>query len=339
MRFFFAVMIFCHHYFTSYVMHEQLGLSAVTFFFILSGFVSSIGYFGKVLDGTLDYKRFVKSRILKLAPLNLVCLILWFAPLFWNDVANSDYHILRYCSFVVDVLMIQSWIPFEWGYFSGNAVSWFLSSILFCYLVFPFVVMLLRKYKYVQFLIIASYLMLLPLIPEKFTDAFLYVNPLFRLIDFSLGISLFFLLNRLVCRDNIRKGFFLSTIIEFVAISLFVGSFYLLPFLDIKYATASLFWLPSLFLIAVMVLIDLKCNGGGVLYMLQNPKLIWLGELSFPMYMSHYIFIQWWWKIADYYLLNRESFFGAIICFLLALLFAILYNKFLGPKIIYLLKK
>ena len=338
-RFLFAAMIFCHHYFTSYVMHEQLGLSAVTFFFILSGFVSSIGYSGKVLDGTLDYKRFVKSRILKLAPLNLVCLFLWFAPLFCNDVTTSDYHILRYCSLVVDALMIQSWIPFEWGYFSGNAVAWFLSSVFFCYLVFPFMVSFLKKYKYGMIPVIALYLILLPLVPEKFTDALLYVNPLFRLLDFSLGIGLFFLLEELVSRVNVKKGFLVSTILELAAISLFVGSFFLLPIIDIKYATASLFWIPSIILIAIMALNDYKRDGGGVLYILQSQMLTRLGGLSFPIYMSHYIFVQWWWKIAEIYSLNRESLFGAMICFSSALLFALLFNKIIEPNTVSLLRK
>ena len=288
-RFLFAVMIFCHHYFTSYVMHEQLGLSAVTFFFILSGFVSSIGYSGKVLDGTLDYKRFVKSRILKLAPLNLVCLFLWFAPLFCNDVATSDYHILRYCSLVVDALMIQSWIPFEWGYFSGNAVAWFLSSILFCYLMFPFVVRFLKKYQYSLILIIVLYLIILPLIPEEFTDALLYVNPLFRLLDFSLGIGLYFLLEEFVSRANDKKGFLVSTLLELAAISLFVGSFFLLPLIDIKYATASLFWIPSVILIAIIALNDYKHDGGGTLFASEPKTYMAWGTVISIIYVSLHI--------------------------------------------------
>lgn len=77
----------------------------------------------------------------------------------------------------------------------------------------------------------------------------------------------------------------------------------------------------------------------GGLCVLQPPKLKCLGELSFPIYMCHYIFIQWWWKIADFYSLDRESFLGAIICFLEALIFAILYKKFFDPKIVTLLLK
>lgn len=78
---------------------------------------------------------------------------------------------------------------------------------------------------------------------------------------------------------------------------------------------------------------------GGVLYLLQTKVLTQLGGLSFPIYMSHYIFIQWWWAIADHYSINRELFVGALVCFIMALLFAFIYSKYVEPKILSLLKK
>lgn len=265
-RFLFAVMIFCHHYFISFAMHEQLGLSSVAFFFILSGFVSSVGYSERVLEGQFDYKRFIISRVKKLAPLNMVCLLLWYTPLFIQDVVCSDYHILRYCSLVVDALMIQSWIPFEWGYFSGNAVAWFLSSIMFCYLMYPLVIKFLYKHKWGLLGVIVSYFIILQFVPEGYIDALVYINPLFRLVDFALGIGLYLLLSGAFSHFNVRLGFVSATIIELLAIGLFVGSFIIMPYLDLRYSTASLFWIPSLMLISILAINDIKRDGGGTLF-------------------------------------------------------------------------
>lgn len=265
-RFVFAVMIFCHHYFISFAMHEQLGLSSVAFFFILSGFVSSMGYSERVLEGQFDYKRFIISRVKKLAPLNIVCLLLWLTPLFIKDVVCSDYHILRYCSLLVDALMIQSWIPFEWGYFSGNAVAWFLSSIMFCYLMFPLVMKFLNKCKWGLLGVLAMYFIVLQFVPEGYIDALVYINPLFRLVDFTFGIGLYLLLSKAFSHFNVRLGFVSATLIELSAIGLFVGSFFIMPYLDLRYSTASLFWIPSLILISILAINDIKQDGGGTLF-------------------------------------------------------------------------
>lgn len=261
-RFLFSVMIFCHHYFISFAMHEQLGLSPVALFFILSGFVLSFGYSERILEGQFDYKRFIISRIKKLVPLNMICLLLWFTPVFIQDVVCSDYHILRYCSLVVDALMIQSRIPFEWGYFSGNALAWFLSSVMFCYLMFFLVMKILHKHNCGLFVGIILYFILLQFVPEGYIDAIVYIIPLFRLVDFTLGIGLYFLLCRAFSHFNAKLGFVRATFIELASIVLFGASFCIFPFVNLKYSTASLFWLPSLILIAVLVINDCKYDGG-----------------------------------------------------------------------------
>lgn len=78
LRFFNALLIFCHHKnAASNPCLVAFGPCAVSFFFMLSGFVMSLGYGKKILAPSFSYKRFLYKRFARLYPLHLLCLILW----------------------------------------------------------------------------------------------------------------------------------------------------------------------------------------------------------------------------------------------------------------------
>ena len=104
------------------------GDCGVAFFLMLSGFVLSLRYGGKLREGSFHYGRFLKRRFLKLYPLHLLCLVFFLA------VARPRLDL----SVLLNALLLQSWVPRPDYYFSCNSVSWFLSSLFFCYLLFPF---------------------------------------------------------------------------------------------------------------------------------------------------------------------------------------------------------
>ena len=128
LRFIFVLMIFMSHFtYRGICAFDAGGDCGVSFFFILSGFVLSLGYGSRIREGTFCYGRFMLRRLRKIYPLHLLCL------LFFLVVSRSDFDL----TVLLNELLLQSWVPDPNYYFSCNSVSWFLSSLLFCYLVFP----------------------------------------------------------------------------------------------------------------------------------------------------------------------------------------------------------
>ena len=136
LRFVFVMLIFLSHF--SYQDIEALdagGDCGVTFFFLLSGFVCSLGYGTKIETGQFSYFRFLWRRIRKFYLLHLLCLVFFLVV----SMSSIDVKVL------LNLLLLQSWVPDSDYYFSCNSVSWFLSSLLCCYLLFPLIYRHLSK--------------------------------------------------------------------------------------------------------------------------------------------------------------------------------------------------
>lgn len=114
LRFIFMMMIFMSHFaYRDIGAFDAGGDCGVSFFFLLSGFVCSWGYGGKIENGTFHYGRFLWKRFKKLYPLHLICLLFFLLV----SHAPLDEKVL------LNVLLLQSWIPDIDYYFACNSVS------------------------------------------------------------------------------------------------------------------------------------------------------------------------------------------------------------------------
>ena len=133
-RYIFAVAIFMHHYqIDGKSVLQAGGVIGVTFFFILSGFLLAYGYKKRLMTREISTSDFYKARAVKLYPLHILC----FAAVFLLGIRNFVTADLPKA--VLNLFLLQSWVPSPDYYMSYNAVSWFLSDELFFYLMFPFV--------------------------------------------------------------------------------------------------------------------------------------------------------------------------------------------------------
>ena len=124
--------------------------------------------------------------------------------------------------FIISVFMIQSW--FSQHSMAFNGVAWYLSSALFLYFAFPYILRIIRKYKSVK----TAWLVMTALFAVEFAvsaaapdiwrfaskhfsvaqenDFILWltlISPPFRLIDFALGCNLGYIF--LQCKDKEPK--------------------------------------------------------------------------------------------------------------------------------------
>lgn len=203
--------------FLSHLGLAKLGAWSVSVFFILSGFVMYYSYENKTFLCLIkDNVLFAIKRIKRLYPLHLLMLIaalVFMATGFFLYSDRSFYVILSdTLQIFLNAMLLQSFVPREEYYFSLNSVSWYLSVSLFLYFSFPFIMSKVKACKSPKAALIKIgilYVLLFVLsgmsqvigFSKEFQTWLTYINPLFRVFDFVIGIYLSFIyLNKTTSR-------------------------------------------------------------------------------------------------------------------------------------------
>ena len=146
-----AIMIFFHHFLpdSGVNYNVNLGEVGVLFFFVLSGFLMAMSYGNKVEESTFSYRSFVVKRLSKIFPLQWIMTIVF---------VILGVNVVSYWAIPFHLTLTQSFIPLWQIDFTLNTVSWFLSTITFCYLVCPFLLKMYNEHRNVFVLFYLLYL-------------------------------------------------------------------------------------------------------------------------------------------------------------------------------------
>lgn len=285
LRFIFFVMIFMSHFeYDGLPAFDAGGDCGVSFFFILSGFVLSSAYGNKVSSDGFRYRQFMARRVKKLYPLHLLCLLAFVVINIRSMDAGTLVRLLP------NLLLVQSWIPSAGFYFSANAVSWFLSDILLCYSVFPAVFQAVHRMTPMALTgawaaVLAAYAVLLCNIPDAMTNAIVYVFPPVRTVDFAIGVTLWrvavWLKKRRIAVFESRLTATAAELAVFAALAMTLAAH---PYVNLQIRTACLFWPVN---VAIILLFACEKQCGALAWLLRRKPLIWLGNISFPLFMVH----------------------------------------------------
>lgn len=285
LRFIFFVMIFMSHFgYDGRPTFDAGGDCGVSFFFILSGFVMTLAYGEKAASERFSYRRFMVRRMAKLYPLHLLCLLAFVVI----NIKSMDAEAL--VRLLPNLLLIQSWLPSADYYFSGNAVSWFLSDILLCYAVFPFVCRAIRRMTpaaltFTWAAVLMAYSLLLCNVTDAMTNTFIYVFPPVRTVDFALGITIWRVAEWTKRhRPDVAENRLAINAAELAVFAALAATLAAHPYVNLQIRTACLFWPVCA---AVILLFAGERQGGGVAWLLHHKPLIWLGNITFPMFMVH----------------------------------------------------
>lgn len=279
LRFIFFVMIFMSHFgYDGRPTFDAGGDCGVSFFFILSGFVMTLAYGEKAASEGFRYRHFIARRVAKLYPLHLLCLLAFVVI----NIKSMDAEALM--RLLPNLLLIQSWLPTADYYFSGNAVSWFLSDILLCYAVFPFVCRAIRRMTpavlaFTWAAVLMTYSLLLCNVTDAMTNSIVYIFPPVRTVDFALGMTLW----RVAEWTKRHRPGILESRLAINAAEL-AATLAAHPYINLQIRTACLFWPVCA---AVILLFVCERQGGVVAWLLRRKALIWLGNITFPMFMVH----------------------------------------------------
>ncbi|MEQ1903260.1 MAG: acyltransferase [Pirellulaceae bacterium] len=314
LRFFAALGVFFYHAAIHIDVKSDLWAvsgAAVSFFFVLSGFILTYVYIERLPK--MGVGQFYLNRWARLWPLHVFLLILVVAYRYPTEYANDTEFLGK---LLANGLLIQSWLPLENWPTTFNGVAWSISTEFGFYFVFPALLLMSRRWFVVTYLalivaIAAGLCWLNEWIHADVENSTLvfglvYFHPFFRLLEFASGMMVghAFLLG--FHRRLERLPAFTHTFFEVAAFAAF-GWFFLAsihpgffsprPGLLVKFCfvqqwDSAAAWLAKgagVMPGAVLVIWVFSWSRGPLAYLLSRPFVVYLGEISFSLYMVHYI--------------------------------------------------
>lgn len=277
-----SVWVVTYHIFTGYhVPFIDNGYAGVDIFFILSGYVLSYVYISDNIFSRKDgYIRFLIIRLTRIYPLHLFSLFLMlmivlFIPRFTISYPNYHEKFGLY-SFLSNLFLIQNWIPRYVSSWDGP--SWSLSAEWFAYIWFPFVLFFLKKIQSRRVLISFSLVSISALIIILYVEGYHNTTPLglagmARLCcEFAAGCFLY---------GAVYRGFYMIDISIYLFFSMVICL--VLPIKFLEFGSIFCF----LFLIATA-----GQDNTTITKILSIKPLLFLGEISFSLYLVHWPIIQ-----------------------------------------------
>lgn len=266
--------------------HTQIfdkGYLAVDMFFMLSGFVLTHVYLRQFLtDVSANYRSFVAARIARIYPLHLLILLLlvvaalaakWnaSAPFRWLESMplHGPYSVL---AFIANIFLVQG---ADAGKLSWNYPTWSISVEFMAYLLFPFVLPVLwranRATKTIVAVALAGCLAAFAVVANDNFDQWDGPIVLLRCFpEFLLGALLYCVFR------TAGKGTVLDR--DWAAFGVLLIAIVWLHFGAPDLVVAMLF---------ALLILTAVCNTGRFTAWANAPLLVWLGNISYSIYLIH----------------------------------------------------
>lgn len=303
-------MIIVHHsrnvLHWSWLQHApETMFQGVSFFFVLSGFILTHVYSTKAMP---PYGSFVRARFARLWPVHVLAIVFLVSAVPEGSITFDGPGIFdKWVVLGFNLALVHSIFPFLAYTFSWNAVSWSISTEFFFYLAFPLLLVNIERtwgWKLLGTAVMASALLLilrlsdLPISSENFNQATAYFasypSPVMRIFEFVLGMSTWVVWNKYVRPRQLSP--FAWTLLEVGVLALcvfwlgYAGSHI---YSQVLSNYAQLYFGPagSCWVFALLIGIFASSRGALARSLSWRP-VMFLGEISFSIYMLHQILIK-----------------------------------------------
>lgn len=289
------------------------GGAGVGFFFLLSGFVLTLNYGDHFLNGVHHpiIRSYLVARLARIYPLYLLALILAIAMAArlamvgvppWNDGTLSQYTLTT----LLSLLAVQAWVPNLITQQLFNAPAWSVSTELFFYLLFPWIVgPLLRLARRAGALQVGIWIYGLQLLGYLAVAYLIYSHgrmdnnwlllldrlPLLRLAEFATGILVCYRLQQGMPPTNkapyLQKSVTLGVVLLAAHLIWFIPtdgnglSFWRWAF---DHGRAYLLGIP----IFAAIILLLSNTRQPITRLLTTTPVVLLGEASYALYLLHW---------------------------------------------------
>lgn len=292
---------------------------AVSFFFVLSGFILAWVY--PSLASGQERGQFWVARVARIWPAHFATLLLTFV--LFSSSQRYLHENLEWWMLPANLLMIHTWIPYKACAYHYNTPSWSISTEAFFYLVFPWLIVGLRRNWWIKLLLSAAlaFSMIIlcnvahipdgvePLMNGVSAHVVIYHLPLTRLFEFVIGMCAALLFRYL--QPRVKIGAVSGTLVELAALALVIT----LMFYSGRIASSSQAKFPSIgepgvlwmhqgglcCLFFGLLILVFALNRGLVSRALSLPFLVLLGEISYALYLFHF-------SVIHYYMLHEHVF-------------------------------
>src|SRR6266567_1858936 len=285
----------------------------ISLFFVLSGFILSYVYSSRLQHAKL---RFLVTRIVRLWPAHVAAIVLlWLvAP---GDVAQR----FTPGKLAATLTMTNAWLPFEEYWFFVVPPAWTISTEFGLYFCFLFLI-----YKWERtwpwklagsFLVLCGTILLFEAERARlvhwsshFWYFNLYVHPLARLFEFTLGMATYEFWRR--AGPKINKKLVAGTVWEFAALAFLLFIIWQAPVWADRVTRLWFFGsdLAGLWLLSgsssagcAALIFVLAQEQGLMARLLSHPFFVLLGRLSYGIYLVH-------WPVLVFFSTRRKDFAG-----------------------------
>lgn len=278
--------IFLRHCYVPYF----TGAFGVSVFFVLSGFCMELSYFRKPVQeisgrGSLA---FALKKISKIYMLHILMML--------ASALLSGFRI-SWSSLILNIFLVQTWVPDGNVYYSLNGVSWYLSAYMFICLAAPLLLHLINKIKnkrsvYLLMAATACVMLLTGLLVsglcnEDTAKWFTYICPLYRLGDFVLGACLAVIYNRRDEKNGSNSKMY--TAAEILTILISAAVMYLhTDVISNQGLRYTILFVP----VSLLIIYLFAVNKGMITKLLTNRVLVFIGDISAYTFLIHNIAIR-----------------------------------------------
>ncbi len=284
----------------------------VSYFFILSGFIMVVAYNKKEEINALDY---YKNRIARIYPVYLFAIVLFIV----HNLIFGKY--LNINDILLNLATIQAWIPGK--ALSLNYPGWSLSVEFFFYALFPLLFnFIYKRFNYIIVLIAVIFIWLGSqfffniLVNSPFYQGygskshdFLYYFPLLHLNQFLLG--------------NLAGYYFIKNPDKQGNYDLLILGLCVLLVLILRFSFGINYHNGLMAIIFVPIILAISYNQGFLTKLFTNKFLIFLGEISFGMYILQVPSYYWSKQLLNLFQINDDSatfYFSVLILILISIL-------------------
>lgn len=277
------LLIFCSHCTFIEVFSAAWGGIGVSIFIVLSGFMVTYKLdFTKQIDD-LKALAYTWKRICKIFPLHILMLSIRLLFDYRHNIYTSKIVIF------LNVTMLKSFVPIQEVYYSLGGATWYLTLIWVFALFTPLLLKIIKNNKEHLpriFLIVVLFrvVWILAFHNSEISQWLTYVNPIFRLTDYFLGmlagVSYMAVKNKLVV---LEKHYLKMEIITWGILIVYVV---LLSLDKTEWYSVYLRTFLSLSLISIFIFAECASTLRQKL-IYENPLLIYIGNISFELFLIH----------------------------------------------------
>lgn len=274
--------------------------TAVSFFFVLSGFILSHAHAEVTHVGR--YRAFMAARFSRLWPAHAVTAA--FALFMFADWSIPDLP----WKALTNALMLQSWVPIMPWYYTLNSVSWSISTEMAFYSVFPFLLIASRRRPWALGVAAMAWAALMIAIaawlglsgveshPGVTSWGLLYISPIGRISEFALGVAVYPIalsLRKLILSWGSTTASLVEALALVATFATMIATTRLAEFTMATVPPLSV-WLriagPGV-VFAAMISI-MFAERGSFSRCLQWRPIVYLGETSFSLYLVHQLVLR-----------------------------------------------